>query len=374
MGTSVSMGWQSDGGVAWAQQQSWPAQLAALSGYPLSLPLIDGTGCVSPFRAPLASGVRMTGEPVTTPKASLICTALQAGITLPTRNVAIAGAETSDALFLTPELVTDPFYAKLYARVLPPHTTQVQAMEMQQPQLVSVELGANEVLGATSGVAIPGVTIVPVAVWQPDFLTLLTRVAQATPKAVLVGLIKDAATFPSFRRGSEIWADRAAFLQAFYVDVQRDCMRSANLIFTPVRVPSAVAAGAAAKAAHGPPAPFSCAGAAPNVQDNVLTPPEVAIVNDALRQMTRIIATEAKQRGYAYFALDALYGRSDLKPPFSSIAFMSSNEPYGSYMSLDGIHPNAAGNAILASAAARAINARYDLGLPIAPSLIVGAR
>ena len=34
-------------------------------------------------------------------------------------------------------------------------------------------------------------------------------------------------------------------------------------------------------------------------------------------------------------------------------------------MSMDGVHPNAAGQALIASAAAQALNATYDLGNPV---------
>jgi lysophospholipase L1-like esterase len=39
---------------------------------------------------------------------------------------------------------------------------------------------------------------------------------------------------------------------------------------------------------------------------------------------------------------------------------MTTNHPYGSLISLDGIHPSAAGARVLAEAAAQALDARYD--------------
>jgi len=53
---------------------------------------------------------------------------------------------------------------------------------------------------------------------------------------------------------------------------------------------------------------------------------------------------------------------------------MTSPTPYGTYISLDGVHPTGAGHAILASAAAAAINATYSLGLPLTPSSVIAAR
>jgi len=55
------------------------------------------------------------------------------------------------------------------------------------------------------------------------------------------------------------------------------------------------------------------------------------------------------------------------------IALMTSTTPYGRYISLDGIHPSAAGSTILADAAARALNARYALGIPVSASFLASA-
>ena len=65
---------------------------------------------------------------------------------------------------------------------------------------------------------------------------------------------------------------------------------------------------------------------------------------------------------YAYFALSALY---DLpKPSLNMYNVLFSNTPFGANISLDGVHPSAQGQGILASAAAQSINARYGLTIP----------
>ena len=76
--------------------------------------------------------------------------------------------------------------------------------------------------------------------------------------------------------------------------------------------------------------------------------------------MNAHIRGEAERRGFAYFALQELYGRSDVKGPFNPIALMTSAEPYGPFISLDGVHPTAAGARVLAEAAARALDAQYN--------------
>src|SRR5688572_6799418 len=50
IGTSVSMGWASDGVRAASQEQSWPAQLGRMAHREITQPLISGTGCQAPLR------------------------------------------------------------------------------------------------------------------------------------------------------------------------------------------------------------------------------------------------------------------------------------------------------------------------------------
>jgi hypothetical protein len=371
IGTSVSMGWRSDGVYAASQETSWPAQLAQLAGRELSLPLIAYPGCGAPFATPLASGVRVNGEGVATPLLNRICAANEDGVTLPAGNVAITGARTSHALTATPEQ-PDPSYGPLYARVLPPGMSQVSAMEAQNPKIVSVELGANEVLGARDGAVVPGQTVVPVSFWAPQYRQVVDRVDRVAKHAVLVGLIDHAASFPSFRTGGELWAARATFIP-FNVTVSDDCSvqpGSDNLLFVPVRVLQAAGEGAARAKLGAGPATLSCANApATNAQgvvirDFVLGPSEVAQLDAQFAAMNAIIRAEAEQRGFAYFDLGALYEDVNVKAPFNAVTMLMSSQPYGALISADGIHPSADGARVLAEAAANALASRYGMVFP----------
>jgi len=131
IGTSVSMGVQSDGVNAATQATSWPAQLAAMGGRTLSQPLIALPGCPAPIAAPLIAGLRISGEQTLANPATLACSPLLAGVELPVDNVAINGALTSDALLTTPEMTPNP----VYDRVLQPGHTQVSTMIENNPKL-----------------------------------------------------------------------------------------------------------------------------------------------------------------------------------------------------------------------------------------------
>jgi GDSL-like lipase/acylhydrolase family protein len=148
------------------------------------------------------------------------------------------------------------------------------------------------------------------------------------------------------------------------VTVAADCDASANLLFVPVRVPIAVATGLRMRALGAGPHTLSCAGAPATIQDFVLTPAEAAVANAQLAEMNQYIRSEADRLGFAHMELESLYGRSDIKPAFNVVQFMTSAEPYGRLVSLDGIHPTAEGHRILATAAAHALNAKYGFGIP----------
>ncbi|HEV7836907.1 MAG TPA: hypothetical protein VGO75_02485, partial [Gemmatimonadaceae bacterium] len=128
IGTSVSMGIQSDGVYYATQQTAWPALLAHQAfATKFTIPLIQGPGCYSPLIAPLQFQKRLSGAtyPAILPS-DQVC-ALLGTITLPTNNVAIDGATTYGALRITPEsTVTTPTTIdsdqrkRLYKAVLAP--------------------------------------------------------------------------------------------------------------------------------------------------------------------------------------------------------------------------------------------------------------
>jgi hypothetical protein len=164
--------------------------------------------------------------------------------------------------------------------------------------------------------------------------------------------------------------NRAEF-GAFGVAIQSDCQNSPNLIFVPQRVPTAIATAAQTSSVF----PFSCtASPDPTAVDYTLTPAEAAQVNALLAQIDGHIRLQAQRRGWAYARLDALYGKPGLKAPFSVGQLMTSFQPYGPFISLDGVHPSGEGQALIADAAAAAINARYRLGLPVGFAARIAAR
>ena len=365
MGTSLSMGVMSNGVVGADQAQSWPAQLAALAGVPFSQPLIQAVGCQPPLASPLATLRRVNGESPFV--RSNVCAPLADGIVTPSQNLAISEAITANALATTPESPSPaswPLRGEFYSRVLGAGQTQLTAMLALRPDLVSVEFGVNEVLGARSGLLVPGVTIVPTAAWRPTYDQLIAGVKTAGAKVLLVGLLSDVANFPGLRRGAELDANRSE-LARFGILVSEDCggSGSENHIYVPAKVVGAYAAAMAAQAAGQPAPTLSCADM-PGTQDYVLTTADIRALDAQLADMNAHIRDVASKNGFAFFDLEALFGQRRLKAPFSATTLLRSHEPYGPFISLDGVHPSAAGHRIFAREAAKALNVTYHLAVP----------
>lgn len=355
IGTSISMGWLSNGVYSGSQLVSWPSQLRFGSLPQMSLPLIQSPGCTSPYAAPLGNATRLSGEPL--PQDSEVCAPNVAGVQLPTQNVALGGTLAIDALVTTP--ATAGADRPFFARVLPPGMTQVTAALSQNPTLVSVELGGNDILFTTSGLVVPGVTFTPFPLFAQAFGAVLDAVGSSEPKVLVVSLPADGRNLPALRRGDEIWADAAEFA-ALHVDVSPDCQGNQNYINVSLKSLILVFT-AAFTSTHGLPNPvYSCADI-PGTVDFVLTPADLATLNGFLGQMTDLAEQQAAARGYAFFSIGVLYDRPDLKPPvYSIISQLTSPNPFGPFISLDGVHPSALGHSVLALAAAHALNKTYS--------------
>jgi len=370
IGTSVSMGVQSDGILYSSQQTSWPALLAHQAFAPsFTEPLIQGPGCYSPLIAPLQFGRRLSGAVYPGILASdQVCT-LFPNITLPTNNVALDGARAYEALRLTPESLvvngvdTDQ-RRRLYKAALAPGKTQVTSMMAQNPTLVSVEIGANEVLRAvTGGILVPAqkyrqpdgtFTYFPITVWQPEYDAIIDSVAKTGAKGILMS-VPLITSLVSVRPGDDFYQDRAA-LQSFGIIVSPDCSGSKNQIYVFGKMLTLL----------GSPKPvtFSCTDD-PTSADYILTASDTATLNTLVRGMNTHIRSLAAAHGYAYLEInDALGTVVATRPPFSVATFLTCVRPFGQYISLDGVHPTADGSQVIANAAADALNATYGFAIP----------
>lgn len=352
LGTSNSHGVQSAGISAATQRAAWPAQLAQRAGVHFPLALLQDPGCGPPLPAPLALDLVLVGafgDDLVTAVMNT-CSPLLSGVTLPAGNVAISGANSWDALHSTieSETLVSPRKGELYSRVLLPGQTQVTAMLAQEPTFVSVELAANEVLPASTG---RFAAATPFEVWQPVYDSILTAVQSTGAGAVLVGLPNDAANFPSIRRAREFFS-QAGYLLTLGIAVSWNCYFGPNYLFIPGYVLTLLSKV---------PTTATCADV-PGAADYVLTPTDRNNINALMARMNTHMQTRAAENGWAYFSLEAVYGLP--KPSLNMYNVLFSNTPFGPYISLDGVHPSARGQAVLAQAAVQAINGRYGTAIP----------
>jgi lysophospholipase L1-like esterase len=372
LGTSVSMGYMNEGVYFATQQTAWPALLAHQAfAASFTEPLLQGPGCYSPIIPPISFGPkRLSGASYpNTASGDLVC-ALIANTILPTNNVAVDGATTYHALRITPEsTVTTPTTIdsdqrkRLYKAVLTPGRSQVTSMMIQNPTLVSVELGSNEALrSVTSGILIAATayrqpdntyTYFPTSLWQPQYDAIVDSIAKTGAKALLVSvpLIPNiVGVYP----GDDFYQDRAAFA-SFGITIAADCNGNTNSIFAITKVLTALATR---------PTTLSCTDN-PSAFDFILTPSDTTFVNGLIRTMNTHIALEAQSHGWAYLELNtALADFIARKTRFSLSNFLSCNRPFGQYIGLDGVHPTADGQQAIANAAADALNATYGFEIP----------
>lgn len=373
IGTGLSMGVQSGGVLYESQVEAWPALLARSASANFRMPLLRAPGCQPPRIAPLQLGVYLSGVSTTLVDSS--CAGSLDTLTPPVNSLAISGASAYAALNLTPKIVLNsviPYPAGDRARyplVLASTQSQVTALRIQGASFVAVELGLAEVIGAaTSGLLVPATsytqtapyTYVPASVFAPVFSAIADSVKLTGAKVVLLSVPKVTSLY-ALRTAAELWNDRAE-LATFGVSVAADCATSANLVFTGALVPALAAKFSSTGAAQS----LSCTDV-PGAADAILTPADVTALDAAVALMNTQIQQVAQTNGWAYSDLSGAFPYAPTKPAYVAADQLTCAFPYGGYTSLDGIFPNAAGQQLIAYAAAAAINTKYGFTLPTAP-------
>lgn len=366
------MGVQSGGVLYNSQVEAWPALLAHQAGASFSAPLLRSPGCSPPLVAPLQLGRYLSESSVVTVDTS--CAGLLDVATPPLNNLALAGATAFTALNLSPKLIAAapanfPIGDRLrYPYVLGSTQSQVTAMLVESPTLVSVELGASEIFGAVTTGLVVGAgaygqsspyTYIPAALFAPVYAAIADSVKRSGTRAMLLSVPRPA-NIVSLRSGAELWADRAA-LAGYGITVAAGCNGNANLIFTGTLVPMLAARTQSLGVAQA----LSCddvSGAA----DYVLTPSDMSTLNSVADQLNVQIKTLADKNGWAFVDANAVYASiAAARAPYSAAVQLGCNSPYGQYISLDGVQPTLAGNQLIANAAATALNSRYGFTLPL---------
>lgn len=109
---------------------------------------------------------------------------------------------------------------------------------------------------------------------------------------------------------------------------------------------------------------FFLSGSAPIPKKYILTKPEVEKVQTAIKEFNEIIRSVASDKDLAFVDVNDMVKRAKIKSAYDPETF-GLNYQKGNAFSLDGLHPNALGQAILANEFIKAINATYKATIPL---------
>ena len=361
LGNSITAGYQSAGINDSTQRQSFARLLAGAMGTQYHYASLQGRGCTPPIANTQTGALVGPGSTATT------CD-LRAGasVTDVLNNVAVPGARVLDPS--SPSTVA----SNALTTFILGGKTQVQRALDANPTFASIWIGANDVLVAgLSGILVPvpplgqaGI-ISTQAVFQTNYDLMITQLLAGAPtlKGVLIG-VPQVANLPSLSAGGIIAASPAiqgvlSFVVGSPILVDPNCVGSSSLINVPQMLLQM-------RAGRLPPIISCLPGAYPYPVGDlfVLDPTEQATLAAVINGYNSYISTKAASIGFAYYDPNPLFiakRASGEIPPFPNLA--STSATFGPLISLDGVHPSAAGHKLIANELIAVINAKYSTAL-----------
>ncbi|AFZ66333.1 SGNH/GDSL hydrolase family protein [Deinococcus peraridilitoris] len=307
LGDSLTAGYQSAGLRADGQRRAYPVVLAQSLGLSFSPPLGQDPGCPPP----LGARVSATSCQRQNPGASVT-------------NFAVPEARVEDLARASARTVPSNARA-LYQLIVGEEDTQVSAALKARPQLVTLWVGANNVLGAALN-GNPGAATTPQA-FEQAYGSLLSALRPSGAKLVLL-TVPDVTAVPALVPGTQ--------LAAFGLG-DASCRGSTSRISITRLFTGSL--------------PLSC------TTPEALTASEtrslqgtIAAYNDSIRRLAAREGAEVFEVSTVQLAQDATYDPG-------------SGAPFGPDYSLDGIHPSSAAHERLARALAAFVRSRFGSDL-----------
>lgn len=356
LGASITAGFQSGGINRDLQRQAYPVLLAERAGASFGIPELARPGCPPPLVGPLTTE-RINDD---------VTCALRVATPPPVvQNLAVPGADASDA--------TDPIgTGSTLNTLLLGGRTQVAAMIDAEPSLVSVWLGANDILSAALG-GEPAL-MTPLAAFQEDYDAVVAGIQQ-TPaqEAVLISVPNPMLAAPALQPGAYFWA----LAQSPPPGLPTLAVSDNCAPFTGTGTPNpggahlvSFLAVAAQITAGADPVIVDCSEATPGV----LSLAEQAAIAQRVGEMNAYIQQQATANDWIYIDFNSAYLQPVLAEPDNLrkcqllasattpaefVAAVQASCPvdldpntaqtfFGDYVSFDGIHPSAAGHAVIA--------------------------
>jgi lysophospholipase L1-like esterase len=364
IGNSITAGWQSGGINDSTQQQAYPRLLSIQMGTPYRYPSLVAPGCPPPvnnFQTQARVGTASTGTTCLVRSPSSVTDLLN--------NVGVPDARVLDPV--SPSTVA----SNALTTIVLGGKTQVQRALDARPTFVTIWIGANDVLQAAyTGILTPtpGVSngiVSTQAQFQTSYDLMIKQLLDSMPnaKGVLIG-VPLASSIPLMSSGALIAASPAAqaALSAVAgkpVTVNPNCTGSAALITTPLLLNLIRANGIAPT--------ISCQPGVDPLDPRVgnlfvLDPTEGATLAAAIGGYNTYIKNKADAIGFGYWdpnpTLTGLPAAQ--KSPFPS--FQATNT-FGTAFSLDGVHPSAEGQKLIANNLIAVINTKFGTALKPVP-------
>lgn len=363
IGNSITAGFQSGGISSTTQSQAYPVLLADQMETPFGVPTLNSPGCPPPFtRFFNQNGAPDPQRPQGTDGET--CALRDAQVPLRLNNVAVPGARVVDVLS------NQTRSTNVLTQFILGGRTQIEAALDANPTFATVWIGNNDILDpALLGTA----NVTPVNEFRQRYSTLLDRLTSKDTfqGGVLVG-VANVAFLPFFSPGPVYFGlDRAGQFPDNF-EVESNCnTQDPNTQLTPL-VPLSYGFTLLGRAVRNPNQTISLDCEATG--QPVLTLREVGTLVQTVRRYNAFIRQQAQSRDLAFLNPNRILGllytnndgdrnpTNDLIPKFPNAG---SDQPFGQFFSLDGIHPSAVTHRVVAAQLVGVINETYDTNLPL---------
>jgi len=364
IGNSITAGWQSGGINDSTQQQAYPRLLSIQMGTPYKYASLVNPGCPAPI-ANFQTQAKVGGT--TAPPCSLRS---PASVTDVLNNVGVP-----DARVLDPISATTVASNALTTFILG-GKTQVQRALDARPTFVTIWIGANNVLQAAyTGILTPtpGISngiVGTQAQFQTSYDAMIKQLQDSMPgiKGVLIG-VPDASSIPLMSSGALIASSpqiqgAMAVIAGKPVAVDPNCVGSAALVTTPLLL-NLIKAGTHPPVISCLPSPADPTGTVGNLF--VLDATERAQLSAFIAGLNAYIKGKAAAIGFGYWDPNpTLIGIRNTAQSLSFPSFAATGT-FGTAFSLDGVHPSAEGQKLIANQLIPVINSTYGTTLKSIP-------
>ncbi len=377
IGTSIGAGIQSGGINDSTQREAYTYLLAKAMGLTPGVdwyyPSFALPGCPPPYTN-ILTGARVAGGTAAT------CLRRAPGSAAPyISNTSIPSLRAAQAVDITNLDFPATDSLKL-AQFITGSYNPVDMVARQGPTFVTVEVGANDVLGAaTRG---DPALLTPLASFQASLTAIADRLDGLSPKPkVAIANVPNVTRIPHFTAGATLFCLKTGAcpgvpatlpfsLPTFTVDAS--CAPTAPavgsqylLVFqTTATIVNVLSGGGAANLNCGTDVATVTTAAGTGPAGATINATEYAAIVTRVGELNQAVATLAAARGYALANFDSALAANQAQiPPIPS--FTTPATLFGPLFSLDGVHPNRAGHRITAQTFAAAINARFGTTLTI---------